>query len=225
MITLSKVSKQYKNGIIALDNLDVTISKGEFVYLIGPSGSGKSTLLKLIFRADIPTNGEIRIDTFLLNRIRLAQIPLLRRHVSMIFQDYKLLPRRTVYENIAFALSLMHVPKRRIKRQVKHVLDLVGLSEKADFLPNEISGGEQQKVCIARAIVNNPLILLCDEPTGNLDPDTAWSIVHLLSKINERQTTVIMATHNMDIVDGLPKRVLALDKGRLIRDQQLGAYY
>lgn len=225
MITLSKVSKQYKNGINALDSLDVTIGKGEFVYLIGPSGSGKSTLLKLIFRADIPTDGEIRIDTFLLNRIRLAQIPLLRRHVSMIFQDYKLLPRRTVYENVAFALSLMHVPKRRIKRQVKHVLDLVELSEKADFLPNEISGGEQQKVCIARAIVNNPLILLCDEPTGNLDPDTAWSIVHLLSKINERQTTVIMATHNMDIVDGLPKRVLALDKGRLIRDQQLGAYY
>ena len=224
MIKCKNISKIYPNGIKALENFSVMIGKNEFAYLIGPSGSGKSTLLNLIFRSDIPTEGEIMIDNFILNNLKHKQLYLLRRHIGMIFQDYKLLPRRRVYENVAFALSILRYSKKIIKRKVDNVLSLVGLSEKKDFFPNELSGGEQQKVCIARAIVNKPLILLCDEPTGNLDPDTSWEIVQLLSKINEHNTTILMATHNMDIVDGIPKRVLSLNEGKLVRDQQLGAY-
>ena len=224
MIKCKNVSKIYPNGIKALENFSVMIGKNEFAYLIGPSGSGKSTLLNLIFRSDIPSEGEIMIDNFVLNTLKQNQLYLLRRHIGMIFQDYKLLPRRNVYENVAFALSILRYSKKIIKRKVDNVLNLVGLSEKKNFFPNELSGGEQQKVCIARAIVNKPLILLCDEPTGNLDPETSWEIVQLLSKINEHNTTILMATHNMEIVDGIPKRVLSLNEGKLVRDQQLGAY-
>ena len=203
---------------------DLEIFKNEFVYLIGPSGAGKSTLLKLIFKEDDPSQGDIVIDQYLLRNIHRRQLPYLRRHIGIIFQDYKLLPRRTVYENVAFALRVMHVPQHKIRRQVYHVLDLVGLQDKAHFMPKELSGGEQQKICIARAIVNHPPILLCDEPTGNLDPETSWEIVHLLSKINAHNTTIIMATHDTEIVDGIPKRVIAVEKGMLARDQVLGTY-
>ena len=225
MITFKSVSKRYPNGVAALDQLDLFIGREEFVYLIGESGAGKSTLLKLLFRTELPNSGDILIDNFCLNRLQAKQVPLLRRHVGMIFQDYQLLPRRTVYENISFALMAMRFPARQIRRRVLHVLELVGLSDKLQYLPKELSGGEQQKICIARAIVNNPPILLCDEPTGNLDPDTSWEIVQLLTKINEfRKTTVLMATHDTDIVDGIPKRVVEIQKGRIVRDEALGGY-
>ncbi len=225
MIRLNKVSKSFSNGLKVLDDLSLHICKEEFVYLIGASGVGKSTLLKLIFMADFPTEGEIYVDKFLLKDIRPHQIPYLRRSMGIIFQDYKLLPKRTVYENVAFALSVMHVAGPRLKRQVRHSLELVGLAHKQTAYPHELSGGEQQKMCIARAIVNNPPILLCDEPTGNLDPDTSWDIVQLLTKINrERKTTILMSTHDTEIVDGLPKRVIELQQGKIHRDQNLGGY-
>lgn len=224
MIKAKRLSKHYPNGMIALDEIDFSVAKDEFVYLIGPSGAGKSTLLKLIFMAEKPTAGEIIIDKFSLSGITHRQIPYLRRHIGMIFQDYKLLPKRTVYENVAFALSVMHVPKKKMRRQVMHALELVGLEQKPHHMPHELSGGEQQKICIARAIVNNPPILLCDEPTGNLDPNTSWEIVQLLTKINARNTTVLMATHDTEIVDGIPKRVVAIEHGKIVRDQQLGGY-
>jgi len=224
MITLKNVRKTYPNGLVALDDVSLFIGREEFVYLIGPSGAGKSTILKLLFMAEIPTAGEIVIDNFILSKLTPVQVPFFRRNIGMIFQDYKLLQKRTVYENVAFALRVMHVAPSKIRRQVIHVLDLVGLAQKMNCFPGELSGGEQQKICIARAIVNNPPILLCDEPTGNLDPDTSWEIVQLLNKINARQTTVVMATHDTDIVDGLPKRVLAIERGHVVRDQQLGGY-
>ena len=224
MIKFKSVTKIYENGHHALQDISIEVFKNEFIYLIGPSGAGKSTILKLIFREDIPTGGSIIIDQYLLENISHRQLPYLRRHIGMIFQDYKLLPRRTVYENVAFALRVMHVPKSKIRRQVHHVLELVGMADKMNSLPRELSGGEQQNICIARAIVNHPPILLCDEPTGNLDPETSWEIVQLLTKINERETTIVMATHDMEIVDSMPKRVLAIENGRIIRDQQLGGY-
>ena len=225
MIRLNSVSKSFSNGLTVLDEISLHIAKEEFVYLIGASGVGKSTLLKLIFMADSPSDGEIYVDKFLLKDIRAHQIPYLRRSMGIIFQDYKLLPKRTVYENVAFALSVMHVAGPRLRRQVRHALDLVGLTHKQKAYPHELSGGEQQKMCIARAIVNNPPILLCDEPTGNLDPDTSWDIVQLLTKINrERKTTILMSTHDTEIVDGLPKRVIELQQGKIYRDQNLGGY-
>jgi len=174
--------------------------------------------------AELPTTGDIMIDKFYLSRISKRQIPILRRNIGMIFQDYKLLPKRTVYENVAFALRVMHVPGNKIKKLVMHSLELVGLEGKVNHFPHELSGGEQQRICIARAIVNNPSILLCDEPTGNLDPETSWEIVQLLTKINSHNTTVIMATHDTDIVNGIPKRVVQMQRGQIIRDQHLGAY-
>lgn len=224
MIRLKNVSKVYTNGFKALDGINLHIGKGEFVYLVGPSGAGKSTLLNLIFLADTPSAGEIYIDNFSLNSLTPKQVPYFRRNVGVIFQDYKLLPRQTVYDNVAFALKVMHFSRARIRRQVSQVLELVGLQEKVAHLPSELSGGEQQRICIARAIVNNPPLLLADEPTGSLDPDTSWEIMQLLSKINLRQTTVVVATHNKGIVDDIRKRVIALDKGRIVRDQHLGLY-
>lgn len=224
MITIENLTKEYNNGLVALDKLNLSISREEFVYLIGESGAGKSTLLKMIFLAELPSSGDIMIDKFYLSRISKRQIPILRRNIGMIFQDYKLLPKRTVYENVAFALRVMHVPSSKIKKLVMHALELVGLEERAQRFPHELSGGEQQRICIARAIVNNPSILLCDEPTGNLDPETSWEIVQLLTKINSHNTTVIMATHDTDIVNGIPKRVVQMQRGKIIRDQHLGAY-
>ncbi len=224
MISFKNVQKTYSNGFVALNDVSLVIAENEFVYLIGPSGAGKSTILELIFMEQKATAGEIIIDKYILSKLKREQIPYYRRNIGMIFQDYKLLPRRTVYENVAFALHVMHVPPKKINQQVNYALDLVGLSSKSHHYPNELSGGEQQKICIARAIVNQPSILLCDEPTGNLDPETSWEIVHLLSKINAHNTTIIMATHDTEIVDGIPKRVIAVEKGILARDQVLGTY-
>ncbi len=224
MIKFKRVTKIFPNGFVALNEIDLAVAKDEFVYLVGASGAGKSTLLNLIYRADLPTHGEILIDNFALSAIQEDQVPYLRRSIGVIFQDYKLLPRRTVYENIAFALRVMHFSRSKIRRQVSQVLELVGLQDKMNSLPKELSGGEQQRICIARAIVNNPPILLADEPTGNLDPDTSWEIMQLLAKINVRNTTVVVATHNKEIVDAFRKRVIALEKGKIIRDMPKGAY-
>ena len=224
MITFKKVSKRHSNGFLSLNALDLFIPENEFVYLIGPSGAGKSSILRLLFMDELVSSGEIIVDKFVLSELRYQDVPYYRRHVGMIFQDYKLLPRRTVYENIAFALVVMHTNPKKIKEQVNYALDLVGLISKKDNYVHELSGGEQQRVCIARAIVNQPEILLCDEPTGNLDPETSWEIVHLLNKINAYDTTVIMATHDTEIVNGMPKRVVALEQGTVARDQLMGAY-
>lgn len=224
MIRVKKLNKHFSNGVAALEEIDLRIHKDEFVYLVGASGAGKSTLLKMFFLAEIPSDGDVYIDNFSLSSIKMSQIPYLRRSMGVIFQDFKLLQRRTVYENVAFALRFMNYSRSRIRRQVSQVLELVGLQEKTTRLPSELSGGEQQRICIARAIVNNPPILLADEPTGSLDPDTSWEIMQLLSKINARRTTVVVATHNKGIVDDVRKRVVALEKGRIVRDQQLGAY-
>lgn len=224
MIRIKSLRKVYPNGLVALDGIDLRIQKNEFVYLVGASGAGKSTLLKMIFRSEIPTSGDIFIDNFSLSEIKDSQVPYLRRSIGVVFQDFKLLPKRTVYENVSFALRFLDYSRSRIRRQVSQVLELVGLQNKMHHMPAELSGGEQQRICIARAIVNNPPILLADEPTGSLDPDTSWEIMQLLSKINSRQTTVVVATHNKGIVDDIRKRVVALEKGRIVRDQQLGAY-
>ncbi|MFC1752062.1 cell division ATP-binding protein FtsE [Thermoproteota archaeon] len=224
MIRIRHLKKVYTNQFVALDNINLHIAKDEFIYLVGPSGAGKSTLLKMMFLAERPSSGDIHIDNFALTKITPRQIPFLRRNIGVIFQDFKLLPRRTVYENVSFALRVMHYPRIRIRRQVSQVLELVGLEQKMHYMPSELSGGEQQRICIARAIVNNPPILLADEPTGSLDPDTSWEIMQLLSKINARQTTVVVATHDKGIVDDIRKRVVALEGGKIIRDHQLGLY-
>lgn len=224
MIRIKNVRKVYVNGFVALDGIDLHISKNEFVYLVGQSGAGKSTLLNMLYKAETPTSGDIYIDNIALGGLTPSQVPFLRRSIGVIFQDYKLLPKRTVYENVAFALRVMHFSRSRIRRQVTQVLELVGLQNKLSHYPSELSGGEQQRICIARAIVNNPPVLLADEPTGSLDPDTSWEIMQLLSKINARQTTVVVATHNKAIVDDIRKRVIALENGRIIRDEQLGLY-
>jgi cell division transport system ATP-binding protein len=224
LISLANVTKIYPNGVEALSNIELHIGKEEFLFIVGPTGSGKSTLLKMLYRDELPTSGQVIVDRINIAELKASQVPFLRRNIGIVFQDYKLLPLRTVYENVAFALQVMGASRTYIRRQVTSVLDLVGLMKKANCFPGELSGGEQQRVCIARAIVNNPPLLLADEPTGNLDPATSWEIIHLLDKINKRNTTVIVATHNKSIVDGMRKRVIALENGRVIRDQQLGVY-
>ncbi len=225
MIEIQHVCKTFSSGQMGLSDINLSISKNEFVYLVGASGAGKSTLLKMIFCAEMPCSGEILINQFALSQLTADQIPLLRRKIGVVFQDFKLLPKRTVFENVAFALSFYAYSRSRIRRQVLQVLELVGLQDKLKSFPSELSGGEQQRICIARAIVNNPPILLADEPTGSLDPDTSWEIMQLLSKINARNTTVVVATHNQGIVDDIRKRVVCLEKGALVRDQVLGRYH
>jgi len=224
MIQLINVSKNYPNGIDALNNLNLTIGKEEFVFLVGSSGAGKTTLLKLLYRAEKPTAGKVMIDR--VNVVELApdQVPYLRRNIGVVFQDFKLLPKRTVYENVAFALRVTGAPRSTIRRKAMQSLELVGMLRRVNSFPDELSGGEKQRACIARAIVNNPPILLADEPTGNLDPTTSWDILQLLDKINKRNTTVIVATHNKSVVDEMKRRVIELEGGRLVRDQQLGTY-
>ncbi|MFA5104527.1 MAG: cell division ATP-binding protein FtsE [Candidatus Margulisiibacteriota bacterium] len=224
MIVLRNVSKIYPKGVEALSNVDLCIGKEEFVFIVGPTGSGKSTLLKLLYREEFATNGQVLLDRVNLSEMKDSQIPFLRRNIGVVFQDYKLLPNRTIYENVAFALQVMGASRSFIRRHAGQALELVGLFKKANCFPGELSGGEQQRACIARAIVNNPPLVLADEPTGNLDPSTSWEIIHLLDKINKRNTTVIVTTHNKSIVDGMRKRVIALEAGRIIRDQQLGVY-
>ncbi len=224
MIELRKVSKLYPNGVEALSNINLHIGKEEFAFIVGPSAAGKTTLMKLLYREEIPTSGEVIVDKVDIATLKTYEIPYLRRNIGVVFQDFKLLLKKTVAENVAFALWVTGSGRSEIRRKTNLVLELVGLLRKASSFPAELSGGEQQRTCIARAIVNNPPLLLCDEPTGNLDPQTSWEIMELLDKINKRGTTVLVATHNKSIVDTMKKRVIELDTGRIVRDEYLGAY-
>ena len=225
MIEFQNVTKIYAHqNRAALENVDLTIEKGEFVFLVGPSGSGKSTFLKLLLRDEVSTAGRVLIAGRDIGRLGAWKVPSLRRNIGCVFQDFKLLPTKTVYENVAFALEVIGRPKHIVRTQVPQILDLVGLSKKAENFPTELSGGEQQRVSIARAFVNRPLILLADEPTGNLDPATTVGIMRLLDRINRTGTTVVMATHDQRIVDAMRRRVLELDHGSLVRDQARGVY-
>ncbi|MDI6604297.1 MAG: cell division ATP-binding protein FtsE [Thermoanaerobacteraceae bacterium] len=224
MIKFSGVSKKYKNNIIAVSNISFTIDNGEFVFLVGSSGAGKSTILKLLLREEIPTTGNIYIDKKDITLLKRKEVPYLRRTIGVVFQDFRLLPNKTVYENIAFAMKIVEAEPREIRKRVPMVLSLVGLSDRANSYPQQLSGGEQQRASLARAIVNEPSILVADEPTGNLDPDTTWDIVKLISEINKRGTTVVMATHAKDIVDIMKKRVIEIDKGNIVRDEARGVY-
>jgi cell division transport system ATP-binding protein len=224
MIELRDISKSYSPGPGVLFDINLHIGKEEFVFIVGPSGAGKTTLMKLLYREETPTTGTVTIDRVNVGGLLPEQIPYLRRNIGVIFQDYKLLPKKTVYENVAFALQVTDTPRSQIRRRVMQSLELVGLLKRSNAFPTELSGGEKQRTCIARAIVNNPPILLADEPTGNLDPNTSWDIMQLLDKINKRNTTLLVATHNKNVVDMMKKRVVALENGRIVRDQQLGVY-
>jgi cell division transport system ATP-binding protein len=225
MITLDRVTKQYKSSARpALDNVNVKIDKGEFVFLIGPSGSGKSTFMRLLLGAETPTTGDVRVSKFHVNTLPGRHIPKLRQVLGCVFQDFRLLQQKTVFENVAFALEVIGKKPDVINRVTPDVLEMVGLSGKASRLPHELSGGEQQRVAIARAFVNRPLVLLADEPTGNLDPETSNDIMDLLERINRTGTTVLMATHDHHIVDSMRQRVVELSLGRLVRDEQRGVY-
>ncbi len=224
MIIFSNVSKIYDNGTKALDNISFFIERGEFVFIVGPSGSGKSTLIKLLMHEETATSGDVIINSVNVNALKQNQIPYLRRNMGVVFQDFRLLPKKTVYENVSFAMEIVGASRREIRRQVPNVLSMVGLSHKAHALPSQLSGGEQQRVALARALVNNPAFLIADEPTGNLNPKTALEIVELLSDINKRGTTVIMATHAKDIVDQMKKRVIAIEDGVIARDEARGVY-
>lgn len=224
MIEMQHLSKVYKDNIIALSDISLNIEKGEFVFLVGPSGAGKSTFIKLLLREIEPTSGTLKVNNIDLPKLKRKNIPYYRRTVGTVFQDFRLLPNLTVYENVAFAMRVVEASSRDIRRRVPMVLGMVGLSTKANSYPSQLSGGEQQRVALARALVNNPSLLIADEPTGNLDPDTAWGIMELLSDINSSGTTILMATHARDIVDRMKKRVIALEKGTLARDQKRGVY-
>lgn len=224
MIELQSVSVRYPSGTQALTNVDLQVNEGEFTFLVGASGSGKSTLLQLIYREIAPTSGRVIFDGQDVAQLPPAKVPLLRRKMGIVFQDYRLLPDMTVWENVGFALDVLGLSRREKHRKVPISLELVGLSEKANSRPGELSGGEQQRVCIARALVNGPPALLCDEPTGNLDPDTSMDIVNLLSHINETGTTVVVATHDKYIVDQMQRRVVNLVQGAIVRDEATGGY-
>ncbi|MBP1765318.1 MAG: cell division ATP-binding protein FtsE [Firmicutes bacterium] len=218
------VSKVYSNGSVALSDVTVDIAAGDFVFVVGPSGAGKSTFTKLIFREEWPTNGQIFVNGRNITELSLREVPYLRRDLGIVFQDYRLLPNKSVYENVAFAMQVIEAPRREIQKRVNHVLDLVGLRELARNLPSELSGGEQQRVAIARAIVNKPRVVIADEPTGNLDPDTSWDIMKIFEKINADGTTLVMATHDKTVVDAMKRRVIAFEKGRIVRDEAIGVY-
>jgi len=224
MIKLENVTKTYKGDVPALRNADVDIAKGEFVFLVGASGSGKSTFLRLVNREERPEQGRIFVAGKDILELSSWKVPYLRRNIGSVFQDFKLLTGKTVYENVAFALEVIGRPKHVVKTQVPAILELVGLGQKMESFPHELSGGEQQRVSIARAFVNRPLILLADEPTGNLDPATSVGIMRLLDRINRTGTTVLMATHDRSIVDTMRRRVIELDRGTIVRDQHRGVY-
>ncbi len=224
MIEMKGVYKTYPNGVTALNGIDVHIDQGEFVYVVGPSGAGKSTFTKLMFREEKATKGTVNVNNFNLTTIKEKKVPFLRRNVGVVYQDFRLLPRLTVYENVAFALEVIEESPNQIRRRVMDVLDQVRLKNKARFIPDELSGGEQQRVSIARAIVNRPRLLIADEPTGNLDPDTSWEIMHILEEINAKGTTVLMATHSQEIVNTIRKRVIAIEDGQIVRDEARGEY-
>lgn len=224
MIEFRNVSKVYSTGTEAVHDATFSIEKGEFAFLVGTSGSGKSTLIKLILKEEEPSSGQIIINGKDITYVKPKRVPYLRRSMGVVFQDFRLLPDKTVYENVAFAMYIVNATPKHIRRNVPTVLSLVGLSDKAKMYPNELSGGEQQRVALARALVNNPEMIIADEPTGNLDPDTAWDIMNLLNDINARGTTVVMATHAKDIVNTMKKRVIQINKGIIVRDDKRGGY-
>ncbi len=224
MIRLQGVTKRYPNGLLALTDVSLSIAAGEFVFLVGPTGAGKSTLLRLLYRAEVPSRGKVSVAGRDVSRLAVRQVPALRRSMGIVFQDFKLLPRKTAYENVAFALQVTGTPPEEIRPRAVQALEVVGLADRADALPWQLSGGEQQRMSIARAIVHQPPLLLADEPTGNLDPRTSWEIVQLLSRINLRGTTVLVATHNKLIVDILRQRVVELAAGTVVRDEAYGLY-
>ena len=224
MIEFKNVSKVYDTGTVAVKNANFKIEKGDFCFLVGASGSGKSTLIKLILKEEEPTEGNIIINGKDTTFLKPKRVPYLRRSMGVVFQDFRLLQDKTVYENVAFAMNIVKATPKHIRRQVPMVLSLVGLSGKAKMYPDELSGGEQQRVALARALVNNPSMIIADEPTGNLDPETAWEIMNLLNEINLRGTTLVIATHAKDIVDKMKKRVIEIDKGIIVRDDRKGGY-
>lgn len=224
MIRFVDTTKVYSNGVVGIKNLTLRIEKGEFVFVIGASGSGKSTFLKLIMHEETPSEGEVYVNGYSVHNMPKSEVPYLRRSLGVVFQDFRLLPNKTAYDNVAFAMQIVEALPREIRRQVPLALGLVGLSKKARAYPEQMSGGEQQRIVLARALVNNPAVLIADEPTGNLDPKTSLEIMELLDEINQRGTTVIVATHEKSIVDAMKKRVITLDRGELVSDVQKGLY-
>ncbi|WP_339251318.1 cell division ATP-binding protein FtsE [Sporosarcina sp. FSL W8-0480] len=224
MIVMKDVYKKYPNGVVAANGINVEIGRGEFVYVVGPSGAGKSTFIKMMYREESPTKGDIIVNGINLATLRNKRVPYLRRQIGVVFQDFKLLPKLNVYENVAFALEVIEESPKQIRKKVNDVLALVGLTQKARMFPNELSGGEQQRVSIARSIVNVPKVVIADEPTGNLDPETSWEIMKIFEQINARGTTIVMATHNKEIVNTIRHRVLVVDGGMITRDEYEGVY-
>lgn len=224
MIQMNKVIKKYPNGVVAVNGISINIKPGEFVYVVGSSGAGKSTFIKLMYREEKATAGEVMVGGINLTTLKPSRVPHLRRQLGVVFQDFKLLPRLTVYENVAFAMEVIEEEPKKIRERVMEVLELVGLKHKVRMLPTELSGGEQQRVAIARAIVNRPKVLIADEPTGNLDPETSWGIMDLFEEINRQGTTIVMATHNRDIVNTVRRRVIAIEGGMIVRDEYGGDY-
>ncbi|WP_033827833.1 cell division ATP-binding protein FtsE [Bacillus andreraoultii] len=224
MIVMENVYKKYPNGVVAANEINVEIEQGEFVYVVGTSGAGKSTFIKMMYREEKPTSGKIIVNGIDIARLKNRKVPQFRRSIGVVFQDFKLLPTLTVYENVAFALEVIEESSRSIQKKVMNVLELVNLKHKARMLPTELSGGEQQRVSIARSIVNSPSIVIADEPTGNLDPETSRGIINILEEVNAQGTTVIMATHNKEIVNTNKHRVIEIDSGMIVRDEQRGDY-
>lgn len=224
MLQMMNVSKVYPSGSVALQSININIAPGEFVFVVGPSGAGKSTFIKMLFKEVIPSSGTILVNGVNINKLEHKEIPYLRRQLGIIFQDYRLLPDRTVFENVAFAMQVIEAPKRKIRRRVSEVLNMVGLRSRHHAYPSELSGGEQQRIAIARAIVNDPKLVIADEPTGNLDPDTARDIMRIFNEINASGTTIIMATHDKEIVNEMSRRVVAIEHGHIVRDEKNGVY-
>ena len=224
MIDMKDVSKVYENGALALDHINVHIEKGEFVFIVGASGAGKSTFIRMLFREVLPSDGSLIVNGQDVVHMDHSDVPYLRRGLGVIFQDYRLLPDKTVAENVAFAMQVIEAPRRKIQHSVNAVLDIVGLRDKYKCFPSQLSGGEQQRVAIARAIVNHPALVIADEPTGNLDPDTSWDIMDIFKRINADGTTIVMATHDKGIVDSMKRRVIAIEEGHIVRDEAQGVY-
>jgi cell division transport system ATP-binding protein len=224
MIELQEVYKKYPNGVVAANGISIKITQGEFIYVVGPSGAGKSTFIKMMYREEVPTKGNILFNGINLAKVKNNKVPLIRRQIGVVFQDFKLLPTLNVYENVAYALEVIEEHPKNIKKRVMDTLELVGLKHKARMIPSELSGGEQQRVAIARSIVNEPKVVIADEPTGNLDPETSWDIMNIFEEINRRGTTVVMATHNREIVNTIRHRVVAIESGIIARDEQRGEY-
>jgi len=225
MIHMRNVCKVYEDtGAVALDHVDVDIAKGEFVFIVGASGAGKSTFIKMLFREELPSSGDLIVNGHDVVNMEHSEVPYLRRGLGVIFQDYRLLADKTVFENVAFAMQVIEAPRRTMQRSVNAVLDVVGLRDKYRSFPSQLSGGEQQRVAIARAIVNSPAIVIADEPTGNLDPETSWDIMDIFHRINQSGTTIVMATHDKNIVDTMQRRVIAIEDGKIVRDEARGVY-